>query len=226
MNVDNWRSTAEQLTASFLNLIISLPTILCHSRNSIDPGNADVLLIQKSQVLHQRLRTKTADWLPSDCRQNPNRGETSMGILQIAFIVGLAGQSASGGAQTTPAVSVPIERQLSGVTPREATDLIAKLEDAQRLLKAGKFQSFELLAGSIASYDKTKVSPREAFLQVPFRSVWNVERVRSDNKLAQPYRLAYAPDGLGKPYWDIEVVLDINNDIDRVSMTYRPPAPF
>ncbi|MBD8641925.1 MULTISPECIES: hypothetical protein [Sphingomonas] len=149
-----------------------------------------------------------------------------MGILQIAFIVGLAGQSVSGGAQTTPSVPVPIERQLSGVTPREATDLIAKLEDAQRLLRAGKFQSFELLAGSIASYDKTKVSPREAFLQVPFKSVWNVERVRSDNKLAQPYRLAYAPDGLGKLYWDIEVVLDINNNIDRVSMTYRPPAPF
>jgi len=149
-----------------------------------------------------------------------------MGILQIAFIVGLGGQSVSGGAQTTPGVPVPIERQLSGVTPREATDLIAKLEDAQRLLRAGKFQSFELLAGSIASYDKTKVSPREAFLQVPFKSVWNVERVRSDNKLAQPYRLAYAPDGLGKLYWDIEVVLDINNNIDRVSMTYRPPAPF
>ncbi len=152
--------------------------------------------------------------------------KASMGILQIAFIVGLAGQSTSAGAQTTPAASVPIKRQLSGVTAREATDLIAKLEDAQRLLKAGKFQSFELLAGSIASYDTTKVSPREAFLQVPFRSVWNVERIHSDNKLAQPYRLAYAPSGLGKSYWDIEVVLDIDNDIDRVSMTYRPPAPF
>ena len=149
-----------------------------------------------------------------------------MGVLKIVFIVGLAGQTISGGAQTTQAASSPIKLQLSGVTPQEANDLITKLEDAQIFLKAGKFQSFELLTGSIASYDKTKVSPREAFLQVPFRSVWNVERVRSDNKLAQPYRLAYAPNGLGKLYWDIEVVLDVNGDIDRVSMTYRPPAPF
>lgn len=149
-----------------------------------------------------------------------------MVILQIAFIVGFAGQSAGGAAQTTQAVSVPNKWQLSGVTSQEATDLIAKLEGAQRLLKAGKFQSFELLAGSIASYEKTKVSPRDAFLQLPFSRVWNVERVRSDNKLAQPYRLAYAPDGLGKRYWDIEVILNINADIDRVTMTYRPPAPF
>ena len=93
-------------------------------------------------------------------------------------------------------------------------------------MKAGKFESFELLAGSIASYEKSKVPPREAFLQVSFTSVWNVERVRSDNKLWQPYRLAYAPEGLGKRYWDIEVVLGISGNIERVSMTYKPPAPF
>lgn len=149
-----------------------------------------------------------------------------MRIWHIAFIIGLAGQSAVGEARATQAVSAPTTLQLNGLSPQEATDLIAKLENAQRRLKAGKFESFELLAGSIASYEKSKVPPGEAFLQVSFTSVWNVERVRSDNKLWQPYRLAYAPEGLGKRYWDIEVVLGISGNIERVSMTYKPPAPF
>lgn len=149
-----------------------------------------------------------------------------MRIWHIAFLIGLAGQSAVGEARATQAVSVATTLQLNGLSPQEATNLIAKLENAQRRLKAGKFESFELLAGSIASYEKSKVSPRDAFLQVPFKSVWNVERVRSDNELWQPYRLAYAPEGLGKRYWDIEVVLGINGNIERVSMTYKPPAPF
>jgi len=149
-----------------------------------------------------------------------------MRIWHIVFIIGLAGQSAVGDARATQVVSVPTTRQLNGLSPQEAIDLIAKLENAQRRLKAGKFESFELLAGSIASYEKSKVPPREAFLQVSFTSVWNVERVRSDNKLWQPYRLAYVPEGLGKRYWDIEVVLGINGNIERVSMTYKSPAPF
>ena len=149
-----------------------------------------------------------------------------MRIWHVAFTIGLAGQSAIGGAQATRAVSVPVARQLRGLSSQEATDLIAKLEDAQRGLKVGEFQSFELLAGSIASYDKTKVSPRDAFLQIPFSRVWEVERVRRDNELWQPYKLAYAPDGLGKLYWDIEVVLGFEGDITRVTMTYKPPAPF
>jgi hypothetical protein len=148
-----------------------------------------------------------------------------MRIWQIAFTIGLAGQSAISETQAWRVVPVPTTRQLNGLSSQDATDLIAKLEIAQRQLRAGKFQSFELLSGSIASYDKTKVSPREAFLQVPFRSVWEVERVRTDNELWQPYRLAYAPDGLGKLYWDIEVVLGLEGQIERVSMTYKSPAP-
>jgi hypothetical protein len=148
-----------------------------------------------------------------------------MRIWQIAFTIGLAGQSAISETQAWRAVPVPTTRQLNGLSSQDATDLIAKLEFAQRQLRAGEFQSFELLSGSIASYDKTKVSPREAFLQVPFRSVWEVERVRTDNELWQPYRLAYAPDGLGKLYWDIEVVLGFEGQIERVSMTYKSPAP-
>ena len=127
-----------------------------------------------------------------------------------------------------PAISIPVPttRQLHGLSAEEATALVAKLEDAQRRLKAGDFQPFELLAGSIASNAMTKVSPRDAFLRVPFGRVWKIQRVGTDNRLWQPFRLAYAPNGLGQLYWDIEVVLGFNGNIERVLMVYKPPAPF
>jgi hypothetical protein len=149
----------------------------------------------------------------------------AMRIWNVAFTVALVGQSTIGGAQVKQSVSAPAIRQLDGLSSQDAADLIAKLEDAQRRLKAGEFQSFELLAGSIASYDKTKVSPRNAFLGVAFSSVWEVKRVRADNELWQPYKLAYAPDGLGKRYWDIEIMLSFEGKIERVTMT-KPPASF
>jgi hypothetical protein len=149
-----------------------------------------------------------------------------MRIWHIALILGLAGQAINGGAEAKQTVSVPNTTQLNGLSPQDAAELITKLENAQRSLKSGEFQPFELLAGSIASYDTTKVSPRDAFLQVAFRNVWKIERVRTDNKLWQPYKLAYAPDGLGKLYWDIELVLGSEGKIERVSMIYKPPAPF
>lgn len=144
----------------------------------------------------------------------------------IFFLMGLSVQSASGGAQITGTAPVRATRQLSGLTAQEATALIAKLEDAQSRVRAGQFQPFELFAGSIASYDETQVTPREAFLKVPFREVWNIERVRTDNPLWQPYRLAYAPNGLGQLYWDIEVVLGHSGNIERVLIIYKNPAPF
>jgi hypothetical protein len=121
---------------------------------------------------------------------------------------------------------VPTTRQLRGLTAEEAAALLGKLEDAQRLLKAGEPQYFELLAGSMASYDMTKLSPRDVFLDVPFQQVWDIERVQTDNPMWQPYRLAYSPNGLGQLYWDIEVALGFNGNIERVLMNYKPPAPF
>jgi hypothetical protein len=56
--------------------------------------------------------------------------------------------------------AVPNTRQLRGIPAEEATALLGKLEKAQRRLKAREPQLFELLAGSIASYDMTKSSPR------------------------------------------------------------------
>ena len=147
-------------------------------------------------------------------------------MWHLILVVVLSVQSANGWAETVSIVPVPTTRQLRGLSDEEATALIAKIEDAQLRLRAGESQSFELLAGSIASYEMTKSPPRDVFLQVPFGKVWNIERVRTDNRLWQPYRLSYSPNGLGQLYWDIEVVLGFNGDIQRVLMIYKPPAPF
>ena len=143
----------------------------------------------------------------------------------VLLLVCLSVHPAAGWAEARGA-PVPAARQLSGLGAEEAAALLAKLEEAQRRLKAGEFQSFQLLAGSLASYDMTKTSPRDAFLGVPFEKVWNIERVRTSNRLWQPYRLSYAPDGLGEPYWEIEAVLGSAGNIERVLMVYKPPAPF
>lgn len=127
--------------------------------------------------------------------------------------------------QGVPGITVPAERQLSGLSPDEADAIIAQLKDAQRSLQEGKFESFALRSGSIASYKQTTISPREAFLQVPFDEVWTVDRVTSTGA-GSTYRLAYAPDGLGQRYWNIEVRLGANGTVEEVTLTYIPPAPF
>jgi hypothetical protein len=155
-----------------------------------------------------------------------NSDAAVMRLWRLAVIAGLLVHGAAASAAPADFRPVPTTRQLRGLTSEEATTLLGKLEDAQRRLKAGEPQYFELLAGSIASYDMIKSSPRDVFLQVPFNQVWNIERVRTDNRLWQPYRLAYSPNGLGRIYWEIEVALGFNGDIQRVLMTYKPPAPF
>ena len=151
-----------------------------------------------------------------------------MRLLRLLLVAALAVHSNANAALAAAKElqPVPANPQLRGLNAEEARTLIAKLKDAQRRLRAGEFLPFELLAGSIASYDMTKSSPREVFLRVPFDAVWDIERVRTDNRLWQPYRLAYAPNGLGQLYWDIEVVLGFNGNIERVLMVYKPPAPF
>jgi hypothetical protein len=144
---------------------------------------------------------------------------------QILFAAGILAQSSLGLAQGS-SIPTPSKQQLTGLSTSEAASLIAKLEDAQRRIKTGNFENFELLSGSVASYKETNIPPRDAFLQVPFGKVWSIERKQSGNPLWQPYRLSYAPDGLGRPYWDIEVALGSNGAIERVLMLYKAPAPF
>ena len=100
-----------------------------------------------------------------------------MRLWRLAILAILSVHCAVASASPGDVRAVPAKRQLQGLSVKEAAALLAKLEDAQRLLKAGEFQSFELLAGSIASYDMTKSSPRDEFLRVPFQKVWEIKRV-------------------------------------------------
>lgn len=160
--------------------------------------------------------------------QSCEGGDTLVGMLRRSLLIFLclALQPAIISAQRVGTVAVPPTQQLRGLNAGEASALVAKLSEAQIKLRAGEFQSFELISGSIAGYDMVKVSPRDAFLQVSFQQVWQIERVPTDNRLWQPFKLAYAPDGLGQLYWDIEVVLGASGQLERVTMIYKPPAPF
>ena len=128
-------------------------------------------------------------------------------------------------AQPAPA-NVAAQPQLRGLTAEDAAALIAKVADAQSKLKNNEQAVFELLSGASASYPMTRTTPRDAFLGLPLAKIFSVERKTSTNKLWQPYRIIILPDGPGKLLWDVEVVLGINGQIERIEMLYRPPAPF
>ncbi len=124
------------------------------------------------------------------------------------------------------AAPVPAQVQLLGLNADEAASLVAILLDAQRQLRAGEFQHFALFSGATTSYPETRMSPRDAFLRLPFDRVWRIERLRHDNRALHTHRLAYAPNGLGQLYWDVEVMSGLEGRIERVVMTYKVPAPF
>lgn len=124
------------------------------------------------------------------------------------------------------AINVAAQPQLRGLTAEEAAALIAKVADAQSRLRKKDQVVFELLSGAPTFYPMTSTAPRDAFLRLPLAKTFSVERKATDNKLWQPYRLIVLPDGPGKLLWDVEVVLGINGQIERIEMLYRPPAPF
>lgn len=128
-------------------------------------------------------------------------------------------------AQPAP-TKVAAQPQLRGLTADEAAALIAKVGDAQAKLKNNEQVVFELLSGAPAFYPMTRTTPRDAFLGLPLAKTFSVERQTSANKLWQPYRIIVLPDGPGKLLWDVEVVLGVNGQIERIEMLYRPPAPF
>jgi len=125
----------------------------------------------------------------------------------------------------TPEAVLP-ERQLRGLSDEEADTLISKLEVAQEELRKGELQPFVLLAGSGASNDAALIPPREVFQSIRFAEVWDIEQVESDTRSWNRYRLAYAPNGLGQLYWDVEFVLGFYGKIAKVTMVYRSPPPF
>jgi hypothetical protein len=125
-----------------------------------------------------------------------------------------------------PQTAQPIRRHLTGINDQEADELIAKVKAAQRALKSGEKLYFDLLSGAPASYEMNDVSPRTAFLSANFDRTWRVEHQDSGNPLWQPYRLSVISTKIGQLYWDIEVVIGANGQIERIAMFYRPPAPF
>ena len=116
--------------------------------------------------------------------------------------------------------------RLQAIGADEAAALIETLRNLQRRLRAGETLTFELLSGAPASYPMTETSPRAAFLGLPLDRAISVERVRTDNRLWRPHRLVIAPDGPGRLIWDVEVVLGVAGNVERVQMIYRPPPPF
>ena len=118
-----------------------------------------------------------------------------------------------------------ISSKLRGLNAAEASALIAKLKDAQRELRAGKREMFELLAGSPASYPAAQVAPRRAFLDMSFETPWSIEREPAAG-LWQPYELRYFPPGRQSLMWKVNVVVGQTGELVRVEMVYTAPPPF
>jgi len=117
--------------------------------------------------------------------------------------------------------------QVRDLTCADAAALVEKLKEAQTKLAKGEPLYFDLLSGAVASDPMTKVSPREAFVKMPFAKSFIIERVSPGSLIWQPYKLAYKPPGAGQPIWDIEIVLGYSEKrILKVQMLYKPPAPF
>ena len=144
---------------------------------------------------------------------------------RLSFALGLALHAATLSARSHDAALVPTGLHLAGLAREDALSLISKLRDAQCKLKGDEFQAFVLTSGSIASYEMTRVSPRDAFLRLPIEKAWKIERVSTEKRSQPIYRLFISPNGLGQLYWRVDVSLGFSGSIERIAMSYRPPAP-
>jgi hypothetical protein len=142
--------------------------------------------------------------------------------LLASFWVAAPAYAVAGQGSGTPA---PAAARLSGLDNAEAARLIGILQEAQRRLRMGEQLFFDLLSGAPASYRETEISPRRAFLDMAFENALIIERHQSRNRLRQPYRLTISR-AWGEVYWDVEVVLGFEGNIERVEMVFRPPPPF
>jgi hypothetical protein len=118
--------------------------------------------------------------------------------------------------------------QLTKISGEDASLLIDKIAQAQAALRSGKPSLFRLQSGSIASYDKADVSPRDAFLALDFSKPWSVERLSSATSRRQQHLITILPEGPGpdKLVWKIEVGLEVSGAIATIAMMYEPVAPF
>lgn len=86
-----------------------------------------------------------------------------MKYWQFLLFVGLSLQCDTAHAETGLAQSAPVKQHLMGLSAAEAGMLLIKLKEAQSSLKTGDMQYFDLLAGSVASFEATKISPERRF---------------------------------------------------------------
>jgi hypothetical protein len=143
-------------------------------------------------------------------------------MVMIVFAVPLASVAT---AQSVAEGGATVHARLRGLSSAEAEVLIAKLRELQSRLRGGEAVFFQLLSGAPASYPMTTVSPRDAFLGLTFDDIESIERMQTGNRLWQPFKLVLTPNGPGRLFWDVEVVLGFYGQVERVEMMYRPPAP-
>lgn len=113
----------------------------------------------------------------------------------------------------------------NGLSDAQISELTDKLQDAQVRLRRGDKPVFLLTSGSIAFYEKTQVSPRDAFLDLAFSNPSFVRRQPSDNPTNTLYHLEYWLPGEERMVWDVDISLSSQGEITKVSLFYRRQHP-
>jgi hypothetical protein len=149
-------------------------------------------------------------------------------IFRHAILAALLALSltAPAGAQRT-LQAFPKEPQLQRLSRDEANAVINKLEQAQEKvrLRAPLPVNFELLSGSWANHPMAELPPRDAFLQLKMDTIFSIER-RSSDSLWPLFRMSFMPEGPGKRYWEVDVLIAPTGQIERVAMVFKNPAPY
>lgn len=115
---------------------------------------------------------------------------------------------------------------IQGMTIEQANLLIRKMQDLQAKLRAGEKPYFELMSGANASLPSASISPREAFLQMQFDKAWMIDKRRTTNRLWQPVNFVFRSPDQPRLIWEVEVALGSDDQVQRVQLIHKQPAPF
>ncbi|MDG2530822.1 hypothetical protein [Caulobacter endophyticus] len=148
-----------------------------------------------------------------------------MSILIRALAIAAVAMTAAPAWAAPPAPTAE-EARLAGLDREAAIALIGKLKAAQDGLRGDGKLYFGLLSGAPAAYPQAKLAPRDVFLKADFDRPFEISKPASDNPLWVPYKITLLPEGPGRIVCDVEVVLGINGQIERVTLYYHAPHPF